>query len=250
MEHLSSIDKALDVLGHLHAAGTPCGVSELARALGLPKSSTHRLLATLGRRGLVAQDAGGRYGPGLGLLPLALGVLDREPIVAAARPSLERLAAALGETAFLTATRRGGIIVLDKIEGGGFLRAAPRIGSTVPVHATAVGKLQLAHGPDAVEMPVEPFERFTPATRTTARALAADVAAARDAGVAENREEWIAGLAVVAAPVFRGVRIDGALVVAAPAPQLGTRQSREAARLLRREARIVSSLLGPGEGTP
>ena len=57
--------------------------------------------------------------------------------------STELEAQRLGETVFLTAARAGAVVVLDKAEGTGFLRAAPRIGSTVPLHATAVGK-QLA----------------------------------------------------------------------------------------------------------
>src|SRR5262245_60630428 len=143
LDATSSIEKALDVLFHVAGAGS-AGVSEIARALALPKSTAHRLLAALGRRGLVERDTGGRYKPGLRILALGLGVLEREPVVAAARPVLEAEAEAIGETLFLSAARGGRIVVLDKAEGTGFLRAAPRVGSEVPVHATAVGKLQLA----------------------------------------------------------------------------------------------------------
>ena len=56
----------------------------------------------------------------------------------------------LGETFFVVAPRAGEIAVLDKVEGTGVLRAAPRVGSTVPVHATAGGKLCLSFAPDEV----------------------------------------------------------------------------------------------------
>lgn len=115
------------------------GVTDLGRALGLPKSSAHRLLAALAKRGLVDRDDRDRYRPGIALLALGLGVLDSEPIVAAARQVLEAGARDLGETHFLVGARGGRLLVLDKAEGSGFLRASPQVGSSVPVHATAVG---------------------------------------------------------------------------------------------------------------
>src|SRR5262245_64201854 len=89
MEAATSIEKALDVLFLLQREAGACGVTQIGRALGLPKSSAHRMLAALSRRGLVERDAGGRYRPGIGLVALARGALDREPVVAAARPILE-----------------------------------------------------------------------------------------------------------------------------------------------------------------
>ena len=91
-----TIDKALELLFHLHEQPAPRGVSELGRALALPKSTAHRLLTSLSRRGLVERDALGRYRPGIALVALGLGVLEREPLVEAARPVLERTAEALG----------------------------------------------------------------------------------------------------------------------------------------------------------
>ena len=132
----TSIEKAVDLLFHLHDLAEPQGVTAIGRALGLPKSSAHRMLRSLGRRGLVERDERGRYRPGLGLLALGLGIVDREPLAAAARAVLEAEALALGETFFLVVARAGELVVLDKAEGTGFLRAAPQVGSRVPVHAT------------------------------------------------------------------------------------------------------------------
>src|SRR5262249_38784287 len=154
------------------------------------KSTAHRLLAPLLRRGLVERDGSGRYRPGFALVALGLGALRGDPLVAAARPVLEAEAHAPGETVFPTAARGGRIAVLEKAEGRGFLRAAPQVGGTVPVHATAVGKLQLAHAPDDVRMDA-PLAAFTPSTPATPDALAREVELARRRGYAENRDEWI-----------------------------------------------------------
>lgn len=220
MEQLGTVEKALDVLFHLHGQEEARGVSEIGRALGIPKSSAHRLLAALARRGLVEQDGRGRYRPGVALVALGLGVLGREPVVEAARPVLEQEADARGETHFLAAARAGRIVVLDKAEGRGFLRAAPQIGASVPVHATAMGKLYLGFAPEEIALPEGPLPRFTARTPTQRSVLAREAASARRRGWAENREEWMEGLAVIAAPVLLGARLMAVVALAAPAARL------------------------------
>lgn len=221
----SSVEKAVDLLFHLHAAAAPRGVTDVSRALGIPKSSAHRMLQSLGRRGLVERDDRGKYRPGVALLALGLGVLDREPLAAAARPVLEAQAAEVGETFFLVVARAGGLVVLDKAEGTGFLRAAPRIGTTVPIHATAAGKLYLAFDPGALgPMDWDGADVFTRQTLTRADAFAAAVEETRERGWASNRDEWIQGLSVVAAPIRREGTLLGAVALAAATarlPELG-----------------------------
>lgn len=216
---LGSLEKAIEILYHLHAEPATAGVTAIGRALDMPKSSVHRLLAALARRGLVERGAHGQYRPGMGLVALGLGALAREPVLAAARPVLEHEAAELGETVFLVAARAGRLLVLDKEEGTGFLRAAPRVGSEVPLHATAVGKLYLAFGDDAVRLADDALERFTPQTLCSSAALLSETALAREQGFATNREEWIPGLAVLAAPVRVRGCMQAAVALAAPAPR-------------------------------
>ena len=97
MAGAATVEKALDVLFHLHEAGTSVGLSEIGRALDLPKSSCHRLLTSLVEREVVDRDEGGRYRPGLALLSLGLGAQRREPVVSAARSALEEEASTFGE---------------------------------------------------------------------------------------------------------------------------------------------------------
>jgi len=240
---LTSVEKAVDVLFALRGAPSSLGVTALGRALGLPKSSAHRLLATLTRRGLVERDERGRYQPGIGLVALGLGALDREPLVAAARETLEREAEATGETVFLVGARGGRLYVLDKAEGTGFLRVAPRIGESVPVHATAVGKLFLAFAPERVALPAGPLERFTPRTSTTRRALQREVEDVRAQGFAENRDEWIPGMSVVAAPVFARGELCGSVVVAAPSARVDALGREATARRMRAAAAGIGARL-------
>ncbi len=245
-----TVEKAVDVLFHLHGQAGPRGVTEIGRALSLPKSTAHRLLASLARRGLVERDDRGRYRPGLGLVTLGLGVLEREPVVTAAHPVLDELAASLGETAFLTAARGGRIVVLDKVEGGGFLRASPSIGAEVPLHATAVGKLQLAFAPAAVALPRGRLAPFTGSTLTTRSALEREVRVARRRGWASNREEWQPGLSVLAAPVLRSGRLEAAIAVAAPTARLRPEEaSRVVEHVTAAARRVTDRLAGRASGS-
>ncbi len=239
----------MDLLFHLHRRPEARGVSELGRELGLPKSSVHRLLAALLRRGLVERDARGRYRPGVGLIALGLGALDRDPVVAVARPVIEEAASALGETVFLTAARAGAVVVLDKAEGTGFLRAAPRVGTTVPLHATAVGRLYLAHAPEQVQVPRPPLPFFTDRTPRSSETLEREVRRAREQGFAENRGEWIPGLAVIAVPVRAGGRMVAALAVAASEARMEPALRRAALRRMQEAAARVGARLD-GEETP
>ena len=222
MEQLATVDKAMDILFYLQAKRGAQGVTAIGHALGIPKSSTHRLLSTLSRRGLVERTAGGRYEPGIALVGLGLAVLDSDPVVVASRSILEEQAVAVGETFFLVAARAGRLVVLHKAEGSGFLRAAPRVGSHVPAHATAVGKLYLAFAPELLQAESAPPTPFTPHTLVDSAALDQSVASVRHVGWAENREEWIPGLSVLAVPVLQDGRISAALALAAASPRLSS----------------------------
>jgi IclR family acetate operon transcriptional repressor len=243
VEALATVEKAVDVLFHLHGESGPRGVTAIGRALGLTKSSTHRLLTALGRRGLVERDERGHYRPGIGLVSLGLGAFDREPVAVAARPVLQAEAASIGETVFLVAASAGKLVVLDKAEGTGFLRAAPQVGAAVPVHATAVGKLFLAFAESTLS-PVEGLTPYTDRTAPDSAALQREVERARKRGWAENHEEWISGMSVLAVPVFRHGKLLAALAVAAPTPRLRALGSDLRDRMLAAAERVAARLEG------
>jgi DNA-binding IclR family transcriptional regulator len=209
MAGAATVEKALDVLFHLHEAGTSLGLSEIGRALDLPKSSCHRLLTSLVDREVVDRDDAGHYRPGLALLSLGIGAQGREPVVAAARPILEAEVAELGETVFVVGLRRGRLRVLEKLEGTGFLRAAPGVGDVIPSDVTAVGKLYRVFGGRA-ELGSESAVALDPIEE-------ADVLRC---GYALNRDAWIDGLSVLGVPIWQqeggsGRRLVASLALAA-----------------------------------
>ncbi|MEE3326172.1 MAG: IclR family transcriptional regulator [Myxococcota bacterium] len=241
MQSLASIDKAIEILFYLRGVPAGCGVTSIGRALDMPKSSVHRLLSALLRRGLVEQTEAGRYRSGVGLRALGLGGLDQAPLVVGGHPVLEEVASGLGETLFLVGARAGVLHVLDKVEGQGFLRASPQIGSEVPVHATAVGKIFLAFSGKALkDEGVQEREAFTEATLVEPEKMRAELERIRQSGVAWNQEEWIPGLFVVAAPVWLTGRMLGAVAIALPS----SRRSDLGVALLEKEVRKAADRIG------
>jgi DNA-binding IclR family transcriptional regulator len=176
-----------------------------------------------------------------------------------ARPVLDEEARALGETVFLMAPRSAGMLVLDKAEGVGFLRAAPRLGELVPLHATAAGKLAFAFAPERFALDDVALEVFTERTLRDREALRAEVERARKQGWAENHGEWIDGLSVVAAPVLldvagSGRRLVAVLAAAAATPRLRelgvTRVARRIVDAARRIQARTNPAKAPAEPTP
>lgn len=233
MAGAATVEKALDVLFHLHEAGGARGLTEIGRALDLPKSSCHRLLATLVDREIVDRDEAGRYRPGLALLSLGIGAQQREPVVAAARPTLEAEATRFGETVFLVGLRHARLRVLDRVEGPGFLRAAPGVGDVVPPHVTAAGKLYVVLGDQAeASIALDPEER----------------AAIEASGYAVNRDAWIEGLSVLAVPIWQSTgegrhQLSAVLALAAASPRFERLGEAEVAERLLAAAGSVTARL-------
>lgn len=222
---MQSVQRAIDLLMYVGESGRAVGVTEVAQRLGLPKTTAHRLLKTLTYRHMLEHAEDGRYRPGLGMLLLSPPALGASALTRAADPLLSTLAAALGETFFLVVRRGDQLIVVHKVEGSGFLRASPNVGSAVPVHATAVGRVFLAFSSELV-LPV-PLAAYTRRTPQSAARLDRLVEQTRRERWSLSVDEWHEGLAAIAAPVFCGERLVAAVAVACASArlrQLGERQ--------------------------
>jgi len=248
MAGAATVDKALDVLFHLHEAGGARGVTEIGRALDLPKSSCHRLLATLVDREIVDRDEAGRYRPGLALLSLGIGAQQREPVVAAARPALEAEATRFAETVFLVGLRHARLRVLDRVEGPGFLRAAPGVGDVVPPGVTAAGKLYAVLGAGDRAEGVGRADRVEDAALTALDPAERSAIEAR--GYAVNRDAWIEGLSVLAVPIWQSTgegqrELTAVLALAAASPRFERLGEAEVAeRLLAAAGGVTARLDG------
>jgi DNA-binding IclR family transcriptional regulator len=201
---VQSVDRAITVLEILARRGD-AGVSEIAVDLGVHKSTAFRLLAALEQRGLVEQAVDrGKYRLGFGILRLASAIPGRLDVVRQARPVLDRLAAAFGETVNLAVIRAHYAVNLDQAQGPAAVSAQNWTGQLTPLHATSSGKILLAHLPPAARSELldeAGLARFTEHTVTSRAALAHELDAALAAGYACTFAEFEDGLNAIAAPV-------------------------------------------------
>ena len=140
-----AVAKAFKVLEALSDSGEPLGVSELARRLGMGKSTVHGLLTTLDTLGIIdAANGGRRYRIGRGLHALASRSTGSIDLRTTARSRLESLAGTTGQTAFLGVPNRETVTILDMVHGRPTMSISAPVGSSIPLLAGAVGKAVLA----------------------------------------------------------------------------------------------------------
>ena len=244
---IQSVDRAAGILELLARLGS-AGVSEVASALEVHRSTAFRLLGALEARGLVEQSVSrGKYQLGTGVLRLANAVHRRLSVVQQARPSLERLADDLGETVNLAVERSGWAVNLDQAMGPSPLASHDWIGNLTPLHATASGKIFLAAvGPEDRTALVGPgpLARFTSATLTDRAQLDDQLERVAATGVASTYGELEDGLNAAAV----GVRdhlgtVVASISVAGPAFRFDPEDARVVADL-RRAGVEVSERLG------
>jgi DNA-binding IclR family transcriptional regulator len=222
----------LDLLGR-----GAVGVTEGARALSVNKSTASRLFANMALRGYAARDpASGVYRLGPRVANLYQAYIAGRRLGRDATLLLERVAAATGETAILTAFESGRAVYIDRVISEHPLRTSARIGQPAPLHAGAAGKSILAMLPppevDAL-LGDGPLERFGRATLTDRDRLRSELALVRQRGYAVSVEEINEGIIGVGIPLLSpDGRPIGAIGVTGPKARFGDARIREIAASL------------------
>jgi DNA-binding IclR family transcriptional regulator len=199
---VQSVDRALEILELLAQVGE-AGVTEIAAALEVHKSTAFRLVATLEARRLVEQTADrGRYRLGVGILRLAGATTARLDVVQEARPVCRQLAADTGETVNLAVLAEHSALYVDQVAGSSSLQSHNWVGQHIPLHATSNGKVLLTGLPaEDLGAVLGRLARFTPRTITSRTKLAAELEQVREQGYAVAVDELEVGLTAAAAPV-------------------------------------------------
>jgi DNA-binding IclR family transcriptional regulator len=229
------------------------GVTEVAQALGVDKSTAFHLLSTLASRGFVEQNAKDRrYRLGLRIIELGRRALDRVELRTVARSSLALLRSEIGESAHLAVFRDGAAVYIDTVETGASLNVKTEVGRSAPLHCTAIGKALAAWLSSAELAQVvrnHPLERFTPRTITTLRELELHLEIVRERGYAVDDEEFESGVRCVAAPIrdYSG-RVVASLGISGPSVRIALERIPTIAQKVMAAADEVSRLLGSPEG--
>jgi IclR family transcriptional regulator, acetate operon repressor len=239
-----AVDRAARLLSEVVHSADPMTFTGLSAATGLAKSTTSRLLLALERNGLVRRDDHGRFLPGEMFVSFAWRGGAEAGLVAVARPFLEKLGKATGETINLAVTSNGVVEQIAQVDSTYLIGGTNWVGQPVPLHCSALGKVLLAYGAAQLS-PGAKLDRRTDKTITTEAALKTELAAVRARGWAITDEELEPGLIAVAAPVygFEGTVV-AALSVSAPTSRMTKERVAMAAERCMEEAAGLAAVLG------
>jgi len=247
------VDRVVDILETFTQLGPELGVSEISRALDLKKATAHRLLASLRRRGLVAQDpATRRYRLGIKLWELGSMATNHVEWIDRVKPFLQELTERTGETTHLAVLSDGQVLYVDKVESAHSLRMPSQVGRRLPVHCTGIGKALIASLPDEVLgglIARRGLASFTPNTITDPKRLADELASVRERGYSIDNEEIEEGLVCIGAPVRdHTAHVVAAISIAGPSSRLRPDRVPAQAEAVVEAANAMSATLGSPPG--
>lgn len=223
----------------------------LVAETGLPKPTLHRMLQQLEAGGLLVRQSDGRhFGTGARLRRFAENLLLNATQYGARHAVLRALVDEVGESCNITALSGNEIIYLDRVETAEPLRFYLQAGSRAPVHASASGKLILAHMAPAQRRKLlahAPLRRHTPATITDLAVLEEELARVRDQGYALDGQEFLDGLVCAAVPVpVDGGRSNLCVAIQAPVVRMSVEQIVDHLPALRRAAEAIRAIDAEG----
>lgn len=210
----SVISKVVSLLDAFTAERPELSLGDLARITGLPVSTTYRLASELvGWGGLERADGGSGYRIGMRLWELGALGPRAATLRAEAQPFMQDLYTATGENVHLAVLDGRAALYVDTVAGRAAVPVRSRRGGRLPLHATGVGKVLLAHAPEALfdQVCAAGLRQHTAHTVTDPDRLRQELAEIRRTGVGYAREEMSLGSQSVAAPV---VGEDGTVLAA------------------------------------
>ncbi len=242
---IQSIERAAAILRLLARGSGRLGVGEIAESLELAKGTAHGILRTLQGVGFVEQDRdSGKYQLGAALLHLGTSYLDVNELRSRAINWADALAARSGEAVRIGAPLEGRVLVVHHVFRPDDSLQTLDVGTLLPLHATALGKVLLAYDTTLKATP-ESYTRRTLVTQTAIKRACAKV---REAGWAVENGEMISSEAGIAAPIRgHGGIVVGAIGVSGAVERICEPDGGPSPRLLghvRDAARAVSRDLG------
>jgi DNA-binding IclR family transcriptional regulator len=245
---VESADRVLRLLECFAPHEKDMSLGEIAERVGLPKSSVHRLLATLVAHGFVERnDNTRRYRLGIRLFELGSAAIHERGLHNAAHPVLELLSTGTGETCHLAVLSAGEAVYVYKVDGPASIIMSSRVGGRAPCHATSIGKVLAAWAREDVLSQIleRPMPPYTASTITSVPAYEAELARVRERGYALDLEEFEEGLRCIAAPVRdQTAQVVSALGIAGPRRRLDDSQLDRLAAEVVKAANLLSRNLG------
>ncbi len=204
-----SLERGLAILSAFKSGAPLLGVSDLAREVGLSRSTAHRYIATLAELGYLDQDAATRkYRLGQRVLDLGFSAINSMDLREVAAPHLRALSDETGHTVNMAVLDGADIVYIERCRtsqrGQRDIDLNLHVGSRLPAYCTSMGKVLLAGLPEDEQRDVlehVDFSQRGPNTLVARDELLRELRRVREAGLAVNNEELAYGLRSIAAPV-------------------------------------------------
>lgn len=238
------IARAATILKIISQSVAGMNITQLSRTCGLPRSTVHRMVATLEEQQLVINAKEGvRLGPAL----LSLATAAHTDFVTAARPAVVALGRRTKETIDVSVSRGLHAVLVDQYASDRELRVVSAPGTAFPVHCTAHGKAMLATMDDSVlaNLLPEMLPASTSKTASNRVELLAEIAHIRQQGFATDNEEHAEGVCGLAFAINSGISSLYAVSIAVPVLRFQRNKEVLLAELCKTRAEIESVLYQP-----
>ena len=244
-----SADRALQVLEYLATVPDGATFSDIARALSMPKSSTHELLAVMSERSFLEFTPETKsYRIGIRTWELGQAFISHRDLLTEARPVIVSIAARLDETVQISVLDGLEEVYLDRVDSSQPLRVQAIVGSRAPAHSTALGKVLLSDRRESDilgDLRGRKLRALTPHTITSAEALIDELRWVRLMGFAVDDQQRALGLRCVAVPIRdHSGSIVAAMSVAVPITRGSADELTDALLAADQGAREISRKLG------
>lgn len=245
---LQSVILTMSIIEQVARTPKGVGVTSLANALGTSKSRIHRHLQTLVQQGYVFQQYDSeRYEVGTRLLSLGQSVFDNMGLIRASSDVLLELRDALGHSAVASQLTPEGMLVIATVPGRASIEIGVRVGSILPFHGSAQGKVATAFSSQAFQARIlrNRLELLTPETIVSTTILAEEFEVIRRQGWAVAPNQAALGLNTLASPIFNASGIVcGAVGIVDMIQFVGEIPSDEHIKKTKSAAERISRLLG------
>ena len=240
--------RTLLILEALSNANEALTTTQLNKHVGLPKQTIHRLVSTLEKEGFLVREPGGKkIRSSRRLRNMAVGLLNASQSHIIRHQILVRVSEETGETVNFVVPGATGMNYLDRVETNWAFRIQLPIGTSVPFHCTASGKVFLSSLRNkACQAFIDSIhlEKYTDQTLNTTNALISDIKKCRKLGFAIDSEEFMVGMISIAVPILdsRGNFV-AALATHGPSLRMSVFQAKEKLPSLLKGAKLLQTAL-------
>ncbi len=206
---ISVTGRLLSILGAFEASVKPLSISQIVERTGLPTSTAYRMVGDLEDWGALTRNKDGSFQIGVRIWELAqhASLSQREHVV---RPYLQDLFDLVHENVHMAVRQGANALYVDKIYGSRKMPIVSRIGSRLPLHATAVGRVLLAAEPTWFRNAYLDKKLVAPTTKTmlSREALEQELRVVTRQGYAVTVEQMRMGASSIAVPIV----VDGSTI--------------------------------------